>query len=129
MKEYWIWIKKLTQQINSDAIGNLLNALQSLMAVPNTELEQTAIKRKIEALSTASTEGLTGKALIDVMGDEQLAIAIADGDTRIGLRPHPDPRIWNYITNTRPNALQIYALLHQARGGHFSGSAKKFFGV
>ena len=119
----------MSQQINSDAIGNLLNALQSLMAVPNTELEQTAIKRKIEALSNANIEGLKGRALIDVMGDEQLAIAIADGDPKIGLRPHPDPTIWNYITKTRPKALQIYARLHQARGGHFSGSAKKFFGI
>ena len=116
-------------QLNSDAIGNLLNALRSLMAVPNTELEQTAIKRKIEALSTAKTEGLKGKALIDVMGDEQLAIAIADGDRRLGLVPHPDPFIWNHIRNTRPKALRIYAQLHQARSGHFSSSAKKFFGV
>jgi beta-phosphoglucomutase-like phosphatase (HAD superfamily) len=114
----------MSQQLNSDAIGNLLNALQSLMAVPNTGLEQTAIKRKIEALSTANTEGLEGKALIDVMGDEQLAIAIADGDKRIGLEPHPDPFIWNHIRNTRPKALQIYANLHQARGSYFSGSAK-----
>lgn len=110
--------------MNTDSVDLLMDALSSISRVPGTELEQRALKFKIKALQDYCTDGLTGKALINAMSDEALAISILDGDESVGCGRPLNPALWQHICSTRPKALNIYARLHLDRGGIISGLAR-----
>lgn len=92
--------------MNTVYIGHLMDALQSLSQVPDTELAQRAIAAKVKALSNSNTAGKRGKELIDAMTDEELVIALREGEGQF-TRPM-SPQIFQHIDATRP---QVWGVL------------------
>lgn len=84
-----------------------MDAIALLRDVKGCELEVAALSHKVKAMYTQGKEGLTGKDFIDACSDEELAVAIAQRDKRVGLSPFIDPFLFNYLRNHRSKALSM----------------------
>ena len=86
-------------------LQKLMAALTHLSECEGFGLEMQRIRRTILQELNRDTADLRGRALIDRLSDEELAIAIRVRDERLELYfgPHIEPFTFNYIRSERPN--------------------------
>jgi hypothetical protein len=90
-------------------LQNLTAALTHLSECEGFGLEVQRIRRTILQELNRDTADLRGRALIDRLSDEELAIAICVRDERLELYcgPHINPFMFNYIRSERPGVAAI----------------------
>lgn len=86
-------------------IRKVLEAIELLRDVQGCELEISSLSCKLKAMYSQGKEDLSGIPFIDACTDEELAVALSQGDERTSMYPHVCPFTFNYLRRHRSAAL------------------------